>query len=61
MKHKNKPVPKKTTREEYIHNCIFWINEYGKGMTDEKRCIEAIDSLKKYCEEIIKENKSVCL
>lgn len=53
-------MPQKTTRKEYMDNCLFWINSYFENPDecfDKKRAITAAECLKIYCDQIINELK----
>lgn len=53
----NAPViQKKITRNEYMNNCMFWINECNAGRENRKRLLKSVRHLRDYCNEIIKEN-----
>ena len=43
-------VMHKTTKEEYIKNCIWWIEEYFKGNCDKEKFDRSIFHLKNYAE-----------
>ncbi len=45
---------KKTSRKEYMENCLFWINEFFEGRSCAERASKAAVHLKHYCDEIIK-------
>lgn len=48
-------APPSTTREQYMKNCIYWINEYLENGGDIHRALKASISLKQHCEQIISE------
>lgn len=50
------PPPKVTTRNEYMNNCMWWINEFEAGRTEKDRFIQAVNSLHNHCIEILREN-----
>jgi hypothetical protein len=53
MGRKKKAIPEIVhTREDYIKNCLFWINEYFKGGCDIKHFESAMFNLNKYAHEI---------
>ena len=47
--------PKAITRNEYMNNCMFWINEYEAGRTTKERFLKAIGILRDHCNQIIQE------
>lgn len=56
---KEKPLsqpPKVTTRNEYMNNCMFWINEFEAGRTGRIDLVKSATYLRDYCNQIIKEN-----
>lgn len=51
------PIPARViSRNEYMNNCMFWINEYEAGRTDKEEYLSATRSLYNYCVAIINEN-----
>ena len=53
---KERPLPtppKEPTRIDYMNNCVFWVNEYAAGRTDEARFKKAVYYLREYCNEIL--------
>ena len=45
--------PKITTREEYMKNCLYWINEYLEGRANKEMLKTASFHLTNYCDEIL--------
>ena len=48
--------PKPVTRNQYMNNCMFWINKFEAGREGKEQLMKAVTCLRNHCNQIIQEN-----